>query len=549
MKYNVIFIAGLSHEEAMRRSEKYTKRLDFTLQIDNQEMNIHNLIRYFKHNKRVVAYTPEEEMKLKRSAQPRYLNGIYLYDFLTKRDVNVKLINSFDLDKEELVEALQQNPMAVAISTSFIQYVETVRDMVRFIKEINNSVKIIIGGVQVFNSYKYYVHKHKPYYQDIPDVQEDYYFVNAHTDPRADIYVVESRGELTLFNVLCKLKNGGDIYDIKNIAYYRNGSIEFTEREQECLSLDDHVISWDALSDEMLGESVPLQGSIGCPFRCKFCNFHSNNAFQKKSKDILLKELELLSKRKIVKQIDFIDENLFSSPTRLHEICEAMIHLPRPLLWKSFVRADSIAKDNIQHIKESLCSMVKIGFESGDPRMLKNMNKQARVEKYLESITLLNNAGVNILGYFVVGFPGENAESLNRTSAFINSFSDNGPGMNYYRMYKFYLFPFSIIFEKEEREKYNLKGAFASWEHNSMRSDEVEGHIKQMFLSIDNAFFLSYYSDVDQIGVFPKDIVKKVFRIRQELMKTQLKEPGTLTKQEKLWHELEKVLQPFTGNK
>ena len=82
-----------------------------------------------------------------------------------------------------------------------------------------------------------------------------------------------------------------------------------------------------------------------------------------------------------------------------------------------------------------------------------------------------------------------------------------------------------------------------------MRSDEVEGHIKQMFLSIDNAFFLSYYSDVDQIGVFPKDIVKKFFRIRQELMKTQLKEPGTLTKQEKVWHELEKVLQPFTGNK
>ena len=41
-----------------------------------------------------------------------------------------------------------------------------------------------------------------------------------------------------------------------------------------------------------------------------------------------------------------------------------------PFRWNSFIRADSITKDNVDYIADSNCEGVMLGIESGDRRQI-----------------------------------------------------------------------------------------------------------------------------------------------------------------------------------
>jgi radical SAM superfamily enzyme YgiQ (UPF0313 family) len=59
-----------------------------------------------------------------------------------------------------------------------------------------------------------------------------------------------------------------------------------------------------------------------------------------------------------------------------------------------------------------------VGFESGDPTILKNIKKGATVEQAFEFMSNCRRLGLLVHGDFIIGLPGETRETIDRTMQF-----------------------------------------------------------------------------------------------------------------------------------
>ena len=538
---DVVFISGLSEEAGMLSADTYTNRKKFTLTVDGKDMNILNLKAYFKDKKRFASLPDKTNV-----VQPKYLNGICIYDYLTKRGLEVGLINCLDLEIDKFKDMLRKGPLAIAISTTFIVYTEILGQVVSLIRDLDRDITIIVGGPQVFHSYIFQQRKNDPYYRDMPMAKEMFYFCDAESDPPVDVFVVEKRGEKTLFNLIQRLKQKKSIYEEKNIAYYtRKKELLFTQREEEITDLGADPISWDKLDEELMGTIVPLQGSVGCPYKCKFCSFNKVHTVKRKPLSIIKRELDMIQKRSFVKAIEFTDDNLFISPNRMTEFAQMYVDGGYHFGWHSFLRANSIQPENIALLKESNCRTARMGFESGDETVLRNMNKKGTPDSYLQAMCLLNDAGIDASTYFIVGFPGETPTSIENTINLMNRFPTAGAGINFYLMFSFLLVPFSEIWEPSERATYGLEGFFADWKHDTMHSGEVDAHIEEIFVRVNNSHASLYISDRDYyLHGWNKQKVKTIFAQRDAIVKSRLdsKELSNPLQEKPLWAELENTV-------
>jgi hypothetical protein len=130
---------------------------------------------------------------------------------------------------------------------------------------------------------------------------------------------------------------------------------------------------------------------------------------------------------------------------------------------------------------------VFLGIESGSPTILKNMDKAATIEKYVAGIRLLRQHGILSFGSFILGFPGETAETVEETRAFIR---DNRP--DYYRVQLWYCEAGTPI--DRRRERYGTTGEGFVWSHATMDSLTAMDHIDRLFLSIQESVWLPQWS-------------------------------------------------------
>src|SRR3989454_3500276 len=56
-----------------------------------------------------------------------------------------------------------------------------------------------------------------------------------------------------------------------------------------------------------------------------------------------------------------------------------------------------------------------VGYESGDPQILKNIKKGATVEHARQFTKNCKKVGIKIHGDFIIGLPGETKETIQRT--------------------------------------------------------------------------------------------------------------------------------------
>jgi radical SAM superfamily enzyme YgiQ (UPF0313 family) len=69
-------------------------------------------------------------------------------------------------------------------------------------------------------------------------------------------------------------------------------------------------------------------------------------------------------------------------------------------------------------MKEAGCRLLIVGYESGDPQILKNIKKGATVERARQFTKDCHRLGLVIHGDFILGLPGETHQTINNTIAF-----------------------------------------------------------------------------------------------------------------------------------
>ena len=137
-------------------------------------------------------------------------------------------------------------------------------------------------------------------------------------------------------------------------------------------------------------------------------------------------------------------------------------------------------------MQASGCRECALGIESGDPLILRNMNKRLDPERALRTVELLDAHGINTQCTFVVGFPGESAATVERTAAFISSFpsGEKAGAIHRYYLFRFQVLPLSPVATPEKREEHGLTGVGEHWSHSTMNADEAKEAVRELFLNV-----------------------------------------------------------------
>jgi len=415
-----------------------------------------------------------DRQKVFRSGEIPNLAAVYLSSVLRKQGLTARYINLFQDEKDKFAALLRENPVCVAITTTFYVLNFPVNEIVQFVRQHNPSTKIVVGGPLVANHLR--------------NMQGEELKV-ALQDMGADYYVVDSQGEMTLVRLVQALTAGQDATAVPNLAFFVNGALTRSEVLPEGNSMDEGDIDWnDFAEEEDLGRTIQMRTARSCAFKCAFCNYPTRaGKLSLASLETVERELESIRTIGDVKNVVFIDDTFNVPLPRFKDLCRMMIRKQFNLNWFSYFRCSNSDEEAIDLMAESGCKGVFLGIESGSPSILKNMNKAASVERYAEGIRLLRERNVTTFGSFILGFPGETEQSVEETVSFIR---ENKP--DFYRTQMWYCEPGTPI--DQEREKYGINGHGFVWEHATMSSLEAMDHIERMFLSIKESVWLPQWS-------------------------------------------------------
>jgi len=414
--------------------------------------------------------SPRQEFK---SGDIPNLAAVYLTNYLRRRSYQAQYINLFQYEKEKLVEYLAQDPICAAITTTLYVVNQPVNEIVQFIRRHNRKVKIIVGGPLIANHARN---------------NEGEALKASLDDIGADIYVIEGSGELTLAALVESLKSGGDLSCIPNIAYCEKGQLRRTPRVIENNLLDENSIDWLAFRDQNLGHTIQTRTARSCAFNCAFCNYPQRaGKLALASVETVMRELDSMRGVGGVQNVIFVDDTFNVPLPRFKELCRMMIRNGYEFNWFSYFRCSNSDEEAIELMAKSGCKGVFLGIESGSPKILKNMNKAATIEKYAEGIRLLHEHGILTFGSFIAGFPGENEETIQETIDFIKQTRPT-----YYRVQNWYCEPSTPIDSK--RKEYDIQGKGFVWSHATMDSQTSMDHIERMFLTIDESLWLPQWS-------------------------------------------------------
>ncbi len=164
----------------------------------------------------------------------------------------------------------------------------------------------------------------------------------------------------------------------------------------------------------------PIFSNLGCTWReksdggCIFCSRSGAIKAHKEPLNIWGEVRELVEKYGINYIIDFSDTILQNVEWFAQLIRAKPVDINPP--WHVFACMDEIDRITLELLRELQCQHVFIGIESGDiERYRKSFKEGGSPEKALKVAKLLHDYEIEITPSYVIGLPGENEESLQKT--------------------------------------------------------------------------------------------------------------------------------------
>lgn len=159
--------------------------------------------------------------------------------------------------------------------------------------------------------------------------------------------------------------------------------------------------------------------SRGCPGNCIFCSSSvSGKKIRCRSAKNIVKEIKFLIDNYGVKEIVFMDDVFTADKSRILEFCRIIKEEKIDLLWDCSTRVQFVDEDLLKTMKYSGCGQISFGVESGDERVLKSIKKGQSLEQVREKVSLSKKIGLETRCSFILGFPEDTLESMQKTIDF-----------------------------------------------------------------------------------------------------------------------------------
>ena len=161
---------------------------------------------------------------------------------------------------------------------------------------------------------------------------------------------------------------------------------------------------------------MPILTARGCPFKCSFCsNPVFGNKYRAMRVDRVMAEINLLRQNYGVKEIKIYDDIFTLDKDRA---CEISHFIGNRLAWSCMTRVNMVNRPVLAAMQSGGCYSIAYGLESGDADILKSISKNTTLEQAEQAVRYTKEVGINVIGYFMLGAPGETFETIDKTVNF-----------------------------------------------------------------------------------------------------------------------------------
>lgn len=326
--------------------------------------------------------------------------GELILGYVTDRDTYDKyprILKDIDhpLWKEIESVIIDQSPDIVGITFMSGQYGSGL-NIAHLVKKLSSDILVVMGGVH-------------------PTVLPEETVRNEDVD-----IVIRGEGEYTFLDIA----NSEDLNDILGVTYKENGKIINNPDRPFIENLDDLPFPSRHLLLEK--ETYPpnafgmMLASRGCPHRCIFCS--PDKIWKRKvrfrSEENVISEIKYVKKEFGTQFFYFNDADLIINRKFAENICDLLFR-EIVVKWAAEVRVDKIDGDLAKKMRFSGCETVFIGVESGDDRTLEKIKKGITIDKIKKGRKILRENGIGVYSYFMIGFPWEKKEDIEKTVSFM----------------------------------------------------------------------------------------------------------------------------------
>ncbi len=224
-----------------------------------------------------------------------------------------------------------------------------------------------------------------------------------------------------------------DLRDVPGLVWREGGFIRTNPR----VFIDDldrlGLPAWDLIRPQDYPEAqhgaffrqfpiAPIMVTRGCPYLCAFCagGVVSGKKIRRRSIGHVLNEIRLLHDDFGIREFHIIDDNFTMDGAYVKEFLKCLKRLDLGMSWAvpNGVRMNTLDEEMLGLMKETGLYLVSLGIESGSDEVLRSMKKSITTSKIRECVKRINDAGIDIAGFFILGFPGETVQTINETIRF-----------------------------------------------------------------------------------------------------------------------------------
>lgn len=361
--------------------------------------------------------------------------------------------------------------------TAMTPTVNTAASIAHYIKQTNPNSTVILGGAHAIL---------------LPEE-------TLATIPEVDV-IVRGEGEETIIDLLRALEHKQPLSKIQGISYRQDGKVISTDARSAIVDLDSlpflayHLLPMRGYRPHPPhGRALPFAAIItsrGCPYRCSYCSkpvFGDN--YRGQSSKRVVDEIAYHKRKFGIKEFAFYDDVFTLDKQRAYAIADEIIERGLKIDWTCETRVNLVDKELLRYLKQAGCYSIAYGIESGSQEIVNTLNKDITLEQAEEAVSLSREVGLQTIGYFMIGSPGESPETIRQTIQFAKnlkldfaqfSITIPLPGAKLYKLYIDGRKGESIPWESFVYADFN-KSITPIFESNQLNKDDIQKWIKRAY--------------------------------------------------------------------
>jgi anaerobic magnesium-protoporphyrin IX monomethyl ester cyclase len=175
-----------------------------------------------------------------------------------------------------------------------------------------------------------------------------------------------------------------------------------------------------------------MVGARGCPYDCSFCgaawSANPDITIRTRSPRNILEEMDQLHKTGVT-AFRFVDDLFLGAKRVIEPMADAFesAGVGAWAKWDATGRInvlDRLSDERLDQLKRNGLREVALGIESGSERMLTLIDKRISPEMTSRVLVRLVERGINVKGYFILGFPTETEEEIDQTVRLVEELWD-----------------------------------------------------------------------------------------------------------------------------